>query len=291
MPVRAVRQAILFRVWPQGRVGRESFENRPIGRGLPSCTSESETISGRLAAPPKYRLRFLFNLSSLARMSIWIRIADALSALASGETLSQVFDRLRTPPERSVGFAIAVIALGAKMAKADGQVTRDEVAAFRQIFQIPPEEEANAAKVFNLARQDVAGFESYAERISAMFENQREVLADLLEGLFHIAVADGDYHPNEDLFLQRVAEIFGLSEREFGRIRARHVPSVEPDPYDVLGVAPDSDPATIRAAWRDLVRETHPDQMIARGVPAEAVKLAEKRMVAINRAWEQLRAN
>lgn len=291
VPIWAVRHVTLLWAWSQGHVCPTSSAKMAIGRDLPSCRSEYEHRSGRLAAPPKYRLRFVFNLFSLTCMSIWIRIADALSALASGETLSQVFDRLRTPPERTVGFAIAVIALGAKMAKADGQVTRDEVAAFRQIFHIPPEEEANAAKVFNLARQDVAGFESYAERISAMFENQREVLADLLEGLFHIAVADGDYHPNEDLFLQRVAEIFGLSEREFGRIRARHVLSVEPDPYEVLGVAPDSDPATIRAAWRDLVRKTHPDQMIARGVPAEAIKLAEKRMVAINRAWEQLRTN
>ena len=89
-------------------------------------------------------------------MSLWTRISDAIAALASGEGLSAVFDRLRTPPDRSVAFTIAVIALGAKMAKADGQVTRDEVTAFREVFHIPPSEEANAAKLFNLARQDVA---------------------------------------------------------------------------------------------------------------------------------------
>jgi DnaJ like chaperone protein len=49
--------------------------------------------------------------------------------------------------------------------------------------------------------------------------------------------------------------------------------------------------AEVRAAWRQLVRETHPDQMIARGVPEEAVKLAERRMVAINRAWEEIQGN
>ena len=99
-------------------------------------------------------------------MSIWSRIADALSALASGESLADVFDRLRTPPERTVAFTIAVIALGAKMAKADGHVTRDEVTAFREVFTIPKADEANAARVFNLARQDVAGFEEYATRLS-----------------------------------------------------------------------------------------------------------------------------
>ncbi len=103
-------------------------------------------------------------------MSLWTRIADALSALTSGQPLSAVFDSLRTPPERSVAFAIAVIALGAKMAKADGLVTRDEVSAFREVFTIPPNEEENAARVFNLARQDVAGFEDYAVRIKRMFD-------------------------------------------------------------------------------------------------------------------------
>ena len=219
-------------------------------------------------------------------MSIWTRIADAISALASGEGLSSVFDTLRSPPERSVAFAIAVIALGAKMAKADGLVTRDEVTAFREVFTIPHDEEANAAKVFNLARQDVAGFEEYAVRIKRMFGDDSDTLTDLIEGLFHIAMADGKYHPNEDIFLQQVADIFGMSERDFKGVRTRFVPNAEPDPYEVLGVASDAPLDEIRKAWRDKVRETHPDRMMARGVPEEAIRMAEKRMIAINRAWE-----
>lgn len=221
-------------------------------------------------------------------MSLWTRITDAISALASGEVLSDVFDRLRTPPQRSVAFAIAVIALGAKMAKADGLVTRDEVTAFREVFSIPQTEEASAARVFNLARQDVAGFEEYARRIKKMFSEDEGVLCDLMEGLFHIAIADGDYHPNEDEFLVRVAEIFGLSDRQFRGLRTRFVPDAEPDPFQVLGLEPDAPLAEARAAWRQLVRETHPDRMIARGVPPEAVKLAEKRLIAINRAWAEI---
>jgi DnaJ like chaperone protein len=221
-------------------------------------------------------------------MSIWTRIADALAALTSGEGLSAVFERLRTPPERSVGFAIAVIALGAKMAKADGQVTRDEVTAFREVFFIPPAEEKNAARVFNLARQDVAGFEDYARRIAAMFGDGDPVLCDLMEGLFHIALADGQYHPKEDDFLERVAGIFGIGAARFKAVRARFVPDAEPDPWDVLGVAPGAPIDEVRAAWRQAVRDSHPDRMIARGVPEEGVRLAEKRLVAINRAWEEI---
>ncbi len=219
-------------------------------------------------------------------MTIWERIQEAIAALRAGESLTVVFEKLRTPPERSVAFTIAVIALGAKMAKADGLVTRNEVAAFREVFYIPKEEEENTARLFNLARQDVAGFEDYAQRVAAMFERTDGTLCDLMEGLFYIAVADGSYHPQEDDFLARVARIFGLPEREFKALRARFVPDAEPDPYDVLGVDPDADLDSIRQVWRQLVRESHPDRMMARGVPEEAVKMAEKRLIAINRAWE-----
>lgn len=223
-------------------------------------------------------------------MSLWSRILDALRLLAPGEALSGLFDRLRSPPERSVAFTIAVIALSAKMAKADGQVTRAEVTAFREVFTIPPDEEDNAARVFDLARTDVAGFEHYARRIRAMFAGDPETLRDLMEGLFHIAMADGAYHPAEDAFLTRVAQIFRLTEREFRSLKTRFVPGVEPDCYEVLGVTPDTPLEDIRAAWRAAVRETHPDRLMARGLPEEAVKLAEKRLIAINRAWEKIQA-
>lgn len=222
-------------------------------------------------------------------VSLWSRIGQALAALARGEGLAAVFDHLRAPPERSVAFTIAVIALGAKMAKADGQVTRDEVAAFRRVFQIPPGEEDNAARVFNLARTDVAGFDAYARKIAAMFGQGSDVLKDLLEGLFVIALADGDYHEAEDAFLEEVARIFGLEDCCFRAIRASFVPDALPDPWTVLELPPGTPMPDVRARWRELVREAHPDRAIARGLPPEAVRLAEARTIALNRAWEELR--
>jgi DnaJ like chaperone protein len=221
-------------------------------------------------------------------MSVWTRISEALAALAKGEGLAAVFERLRTPPERTVAFTIAAIALSAKMAKADGRVTRDEVRAFREVFAIPPEEEANAARVYNLAREDVAGFDDYARRIARMFDDGHQTLVDLIEGLFHIASADGRYDAAEDAFLAEVARIFGLSDCEFRGIRARYAPDADPDPYEVLGVTRGMHVDEVRAAWRRLVREHHPDRMIARGVPDEALKLAQARMAAINRAWDEI---
>lgn len=233
-------------------------------------------------------------------MSIWTRISEAIAALTSGEGLAAVFDRLRNGPipERSIGFTIGMIALGAKMAKADGEVTRDEVATFRRIFHIAPEEEANAARVYNLARQDVAGFDAYARKIAALFNKEgqplcaddRNVLIDILEGLFQIAMADGRYHPSEDAFLVEVARIFGLDDRCFRVLRGRFVEGAPRDPFDVLGIAADASVEEARRAWREAVKDSHPDRMIARGVPVEAIKLAERRLIAINAAWHEIQS-
>ena len=226
-------------------------------------------------------------------MSIWTRISAALSALPTGEGLGTLLDRLRASPapQRSVAFTIAVIALGAKIAKSDGLVTRDEVAAFRRIFAIPPGEEQNAARVFNLARQDVAGFDAYAGKIRAMFRpKDRDVLIDLMEGLFYVALADGHYHMRENDFLSEVARIFGLDERSFRQLRARLVEGTDRDPYDVLGVAHDAPLDQIRSAWRSAVKTSHPDVMLARGVPPEALQLAVLRLQAINAAWAEISA-
>jgi DnaJ like chaperone protein len=231
-------------------------------------------------------------------MSLWSRISDALAALTSGQGLTAVFDALRNAdgPERSVGFTIAVIALGAKMAKADGEVTRDEVQVFRSIFQIPDEEMANAARVFNLARRDVAGYDAYARKIAVLFNktgqalcaDDRNVLIDLLEGLFQIAMADGAYHPQEEAFLRDVAQIFGLDDRCYRVLRGRFVDGAPRDPYDVLGIPAGASVAQARVAWRAAVKDSHPDVMIARGVPAEAVQLATRRLIAINAAWDEI---
>jgi DnaJ like chaperone protein len=223
-------------------------------------------------------------------MSIWTRLAELVGALAArGEGLAAVFDRRPAAPEKSVAFTIAVICLGAKMAKADGAVKPSEVAAFRQVFQIAPEDEAAAARVFNLARQDVAGFEVYAGRIARMFRRQPRMLEDIVEGLFHVAVADGDYNREEESFLRRVAEIFGLPEAAFDCVAAR-IGAGARDPWRVLGLARDAGLPAARARWRKLVRENHPDRLVARGLPEESVALANARLAAINAAWREIAA-
>ena len=126
--------------------------------------------------------------------------------------------------------------------------------------------------------------------MAAMFRETEGPLCDLMEGLFYIAIADGDYHELEDTYLSEVSSIFGLSQQQFRSLRTRFVPDAEPDPWVVLGLEPGTPVDEARRAWRQLVRESHPDQMMARGVPEEAIRMAEKRMIAINRAWEEISA-
>ncbi|WP_295049398.1 molecular chaperone DjiA [uncultured Paracoccus sp.] len=213
--------------------------------------------------------------------SFWQRIGDRLAAFLGNQ-------RAAIPPERSVAFTIAVIALGAKLAKSDGAVARSEVAAFRRVFIIPRAEEKNAARVFDLARQDVAGFDAWARRIAAMFPAGDPVLADVIEGLCIIAVADGAMHENEILFIDEVGRIFGLPAERVAAIRLRHDQADCP-PCDVLGIPLDTPLPEARKRFRALILEAHPDRAIARGLPPEAVRLAEARTRRLNEAWDLFR--
>src|SRR5690606_16747978 len=149
----------------------------------------------------------------------------------------------------SIAFTIGVIVLGAKMAKADGQVTRDEISAFKEVFQVPPEEMKNVGRIFNPARRDAHGFGPYARQLGQMFKGRPRVLEELLDGLFHIARADGKVAEAELEYLRKVAEAFGFGEADWARIRAANMGPDQRDPYTVLGVRHDADDETIKAAY------------------------------------------
>ena len=220
-------------------------------------------------------------------MSIWAKISNLIATLAKkGEQLSNIFAKLKTPPEKTAGFTIAVIALSAKMAKADGIVKPEEIQAFNQVFHIPKNEEKNAFRVFNLARKDVAGFETYARKIYKMLYTNSKILEDLLEGLLYIATSDGFYHPLENNFIEEVARIFKLNEMTLVTLKSRYIPHESPSPFAILGVNPNSNILDIKKKWRKLVRENHPDRLTAKGLPSEAIMLANNRLTKINKAWE-----
>jgi DnaJ like chaperone protein len=228
-------------------------------------------------------------------MSVWGKVSGAAAGLLVagpvGALVGAVAGHFLIDHEADPGvsFTIAVIALAGKMAKADGEVSEAEMDAFQRVFRVPREEEANVRRIFNLARQDVAGYEAYAGQIARLFVGNPAILEDVLDGLFEIAKADGVLHPAESAFLERVAEIFGFSPGEFRRIRASHFAPELTDPYVTLGVAYTASEEELRQTWRRLVRENHPDSLIARGLPEEFLKLANDKLAAINTAWDRIR--
>ena len=232
-------------------------------------------------------------------MSVWSKLSQFLAAAsaASADRLSVIVEAVRTAfegdPEtrRRVSFSIAMIALSAKMAKADGVVTQDEVLAFEQIFAVPDSERTNVGRLYDLAKRDIAGYEIYAERMAKLCgsgEANCPMLEDILDGLFHIAKADGVIHEREIAFLSRIAAIFMIDASRFETILARHADLGDADPYRVLGIARGASREEVRRRYRELVAEYHPDRLIGRGVPEEFIAIANDRLVAINAAWARI---
>jgi len=228
-------------------------------------------------------------------MSIWGKIAGAGVGLAVGGPLGALVGAVaghlvidRAVADNEVVFTVALIALSAKMAKADGQVSDVEICAFEEVLKVPESEKGNVDRVYKIAQQDVAGFEAYAAQLARIYRDNPAMLEDVLDALFHIAKADQYIHPAEIEFLRNVADIFGFSEVEFARIRASHLGPEKGDPYLVLGITPDISTEDLRKAYRRLVRENHPDTLIARGVPKELVSIANEKLATINVAYEKI---
>ncbi|MSP81536.1 MAG: molecular chaperone DjiA [Alphaproteobacteria bacterium] len=235
-------------------------------------------------------------------MSIWGKVLGGVAGFALGGPLGaligavagHVVDRASgqgAGPDvatKQVAFTIALVVLAAKLAKADGVVTRDEVAAFKRVFRIPESEIRGVGELFNRAKADAAGFEPYARQIGEIFQGRPAILEELLDALFVIAKADGTISGPEIALLEKVAQRFGLEDGVFARLAAEHGAAVSKDPYVILGVARSVGDPELKAAYRKLVRENHPDTLMADGMPPEFAALANQRLALINDAYDRL---
>lgn len=192
----------------------------------------------------------------------------ALIGAVAGHWLLDAKGALLAPTPPEIVFTTGLVALAAKMAKADGVVLEVEIEAFRRIVTVEEGERAKVEALFALASRTSEGYEAYARQLAELFRDEPAMLEDVLDGLFLIAAADGAVHEKEYRFLEGVAEAFGFDEARFSAIAARHVRLAE-DPYAVLGVARDIEDAALKSAWRRLVSEHHPDRA-ERGRPSLA---------------------
>ena len=185
-------------------------------------------------------------------------------------------------------FAVALIILTAKLAKADGHVSREELIAIKDKLKIPEHEIKQVGKIFNKAKEDSLGYEPYAQQIAQIYKNNPMVLDEIINTLFYIAEADSNVSDSELVMIKNIAKIFGLSENQFEGIKESRKGSDKLNPYIVLGCSPNDDFVIIRKKYLQLSKEHHPDALINKGVPQEVIEESKKKMRAINSAFDQI---
>ncbi len=191
-------------------------------------------------------------------------------------------------PGEDPQFSAAVTALGAKLAKADGHADHGEFQAFAEVFQPEPASARDVQRLYDLARQTTRGFESYARQLAKRYRACPGLLEDVLEGLFHIAKADGAVTTEEVSYIEQVSRIFGLSALTFRRIKAGHLGAPVDDPYVMLQVAPDAHDDVVRGAWKRAIKALHPDRATGEGLPEDQITVRQAHSAALNAAYDQV---
>lgn len=218
-------------------------------------------------------------------MGFWSRIAGLAARRPDAAECDQCPPGL---PGQDPAFSTAVTALGAKLARADGIADADEYLTFTEVFQPDPGSERNVRMLYDLASQTTRGYESYATRLAKRYRNCPQLLEDVLDGLFHIAVSDGVVTGHELDYLERVGQLFGLAPQTFRRIKATHLGAEADDPYVILGLAYDAPDSDLAEARRRLLAECHPDRVRARGLPEEFVEVFNAKAAAVNAAHDEI---
>ena len=224
-----------------------------------------------------------FSLGGPFGMLLGSLIGGKISRARSGRTGN--FGTFAQPQQI---FALSLIVLSAKLSKADGQVSKEELIAVRDKLKIPENEIEQVGKIFNKAKQESKGYEPYAQQIAQIYKNNPNVLEEVINTLFYIAEADGNISQSELDMMQNIARIFGLNQAQFNSIKESRKSSDKLNPYIVLESKPEEDLQAIRKRYLQLSKEHHPDILISKGVPQEVIAESKKKMRAINSAWDQI---
>ena len=185
-------------------------------------------------------------------------------------------------------FALSLIVLSAKLSKADGQISKEELIAVKDKLKIPENELDQVGKIFNKAKNESTGYEPYAQQIAEIYRGNLNVLEEVVNILFYIAEADGNISQSEMNMIQDIAKIFGLNENQFNSLKESRKSSDKLNPYIVLESNPNDDLSDIRKKYIKLSKEHHPDLLLSKGVPNEVIEESKKKMRAINSAWDQI---
>ena len=189
--------------------------------------------------------------------------------------------------EKQLAFASGVIIIAAKLSKADGKVTNDEIIKFREVFDFDPKDEVAIGKIFNNAKKTSEGYELYAKQLKSVFGGQQELYIEFINSLYKIAFADGELHTNEEIMIKdrKSAEILDSIKSQF--INVTDVFDLDND-YKILQCSASDSSEEIKKKYFKLVKEYHPDTLVSKGLPEEFLKFANERLANINKAYDRV---
>ncbi|UCG79640.1 MAG: TerB family tellurite resistance protein, partial [Desulfobacterales bacterium] len=143
-------------------------------------------------------------------------------------------------------------------------------------------------QVFNEAKDSRYSIDDFAVQFYQISGGQPTVLVSFLDLLFRIAAADGRFHPAEESALNRIKEIFRISDQQFINIKGTYFKDVNRY-YNVLNCTAESSDEEIKASYKKLVKDFHPDTIVSKGLPEEFTEFATERFREIQEAYEHVR--
>ena len=193
---------------------------------------------------------------------------------------------------KDVTLLQSMAGLAAKISKADGQVTDNEIRLFKKLFHITSEQDSKIGKIFNDAKNTVDGYQRYASQIKVIARDNLELQESIIDNLFKIATADGFVLDDEMQILRDIGDIIGLPVGNFEIIRKRfelrQPKSETQDFYEILGVFYNASDNEIKRRWKELINEYHPDRIQAAGGSKEDIELCTAKMAEINNAYQNI---
>ncbi len=197
---------------------------------------------------------------------------------------------LRSQEARDVSFVQSMAGLAAKISKADGSVSENEIRTFKKLFNT--DKNPQIARIFNEAKQTVSDYQSYAKQLKILSRDNLDMKESIIENLFKIAVVDGEVLSDEQDMLEDIANIIELPQGNYTIIKDRFIAkpcndSLQ-DYYQVLGVFYNAGDKEIKRRWKELINQYHPDLAQAKGASPEEIENYTLKMAEINNAYEQI---
>ena len=201
-------------------------------------------------------------------------------------------ERLSTVEQHQLTFFVAAFSMLAKLAQADGRVTREEIDSIEDFMvrdlRLNAESRNAAVNIFRTALNAPGTFDDFARQFYGQFHNQPQMIEVMIDILLRVAVSDGRMTAKEEELILIAVNTFRFSSVRFDQLKSKYVKNAN-KAYAVLGCSPDADDDQVKRCYRQRVQEYHPDKIAAKGLPEEFTRFAQEKFREIQEAWEQIK--